>query len=83
MIFCFQQFSDFLDIPYLFDVIKSYYWETPEPNSIGEKPCIHPRTKQILGQRPNAEDRQTVRQYILQIMETLLRYSKEHVYHIL
>lgn len=72
-----------MDVPKLFDTMKTYYWELSEPGSVGFQPMLHPRTKEIIGQRPNAEERKLLRQYIFQIMEVLFRDSQEEIFHIL
>ena len=64
-------FRSLITVQRLIDVLRKYYWFTPEFYSEATKPIINPKTFETLGKRPDHHSIKQLRIIILQLSRTL------------
>lgn len=63
-------------LPRVLDIVRKYYWDNGKSQSaIGNKPLLHPVTKQVIGERPSIEEIHKIRLLLLSLGEMSLRYG--------
>ncbi|XP_057974811.1 BEACH domain-containing protein B isoform X2 [Malania oleifera] len=63
-------------LPRVIDIIRQFYWDSPKSRSaIGIKPLLHPKTKQVIGERPSKEEIRKIRLLLLSLGEMSLRQN--------
>lgn len=60
-------------LPRIIDMICHFYWDKAGRSAIGNKPLLHPITKEVIGERPCLEDVRKIRLLLLSLAEMSLR----------
>ncbi|CAL9114662.1 unnamed protein product [Musa textilis] len=65
-------------LPRIIDMICLFYWDKVGRSTIGNKPLLHPITKEVIGERPCLEDVRKIRLLLLSLAEMSLRQKILH-----
>ncbi|XP_057837661.2 BEACH domain-containing protein B isoform X1 [Cryptomeria japonica] len=66
---------DLVGLPKILDIIRQFYWDTPKSHrAFGNKPLLHPITREIIGERPRPEEISKIRLLLLSLAEMVLRH---------
>lgn len=67
--------SSLCRLPRVLDIIRQFYWDNAKSQlAIGNKPLLHPVTRQVIGERPSNEEIHKIRLLLLSLGEMSLRY---------
>ncbi|KAH9329817.1 hypothetical protein KI387_001925, partial [Taxus chinensis] len=71
----FRMLGDLFGLPKILDIICQFYWDTPKSHrAFGNKPLLHPITREIIGKRPIPEEISKIRLLLLSLTEMVLRH---------
>ncbi|EXB79620.1 BEACH domain-containing protein lvsC [Morus notabilis] len=68
--------SSLCRLPRVLDIIRQFYWDNAKSQlAIGNKPLLHPVTRQVIGERPSNEEIHKIRLLLLSLGEMSLRQN--------